>query len=179
MQRMTSRHCFSYAGTSNTEKSHESKSAITFCQNLRNQNQTNFSQPCLSKSRVKRSLRGGSQERYLWLKQKQGDRSSLGREPFKKSLTRPLFCRYFRDIRKKRSHWPGAGLAVSHLRVRGSTITIISAYVPGQHMWASGQSSSSPKQRKSDGCVNIYNSVSARSPLTKSKKKQIIESAAI
>ena len=42
-------------------------------------------------------------------------------------------------------------------------------------MWASagpGQSSSSPKQWKSDGHVKIYNSASARSPLTKSKKKK-------
>ena len=40
-------------------------------------------------------------------------------------------------------------------------------------MWASagpGPSSSSPKQWKSDGRVKIYNSVSARSPLTKSKE---------
>ena len=71
-------------------------------------------------------------------------------------------------------------LAVSQLR--GSAIAIISAYVPGQHMWASacpGPSSTSPKQCKSDGHVKIYNSVSARSPLTKSKKEKIIESAAI
>ena len=48
-------------------------------------------------------------------------------------------------------------------------------------MWASagpGPSSSSPKQWKSDGRVKIYNSVSARSPLTKSKGKKIIESTA-
>ena len=41
-------------------------------------------------------------------------------------------------------------------------------------MWASpgpGPSSSSPKQWKSDGHIEIYNSVRARSPLTKSKKK--------
>ena len=41
-------------------------------------------------------------------------------------------------------------------------------------MWASagpGPSWSSPKQWKLDGCVKIYNSASARSPLTKSKKK--------
>ena len=59
---------------------------------------------------------------------------------------------------------------------RGSTIAIISAHVPGQHMWASagpGPSSSSPKQCKSDGRVKIYNSVSARSPLTKSKSAAI------
>ena len=71
-------------------------------------------------------------------------------------------------------------LAVSQLR--GSAIAIISAHVPGQHMWSSagqGLSSSSPKQCKSDGCVKIYNSVSARSPLTKSKKKKIIKSAAM
>ena len=49
-------------------------------------------------------------------------------------------------------------------------------------MWASaglGPSSSSPKQWKSDGRVEIYNSVSGRSPLTKSKETKIIESAAI
>ena len=65
---------------------------------------------------------------------------------------------------------------------RGSTIAIISAHVPGPHMWASagpGQSSSTPKQWKTDGHVKIYNSVSARSPLAKSKKKKIIESTAI
>ena len=70
-------------------------------------------------------------------------------------------------------------LAVSQLRC--STIAIISAHVPGQHMWASagqGPSSSSPKQWKLDGRVKIYNSVSARSPLTKSKEKKI-ESTAI
>ena len=60
---------------------------------------------------------------------------------------------------------------------RGSTIARISAIVPGQHMSASagpwpGQSSSSPKDWKSDGHVKIYNSVSARSPLTKSKEKK-------
>ena len=48
-------------------------------------------------------------------------------------------------------------------------------------MWASagpGPSSSSPKQWKSDGHVKIYNSVRARSSLTKSKKNVIIVSAA-
>ena len=38
---------------------------------------------------------------------------------------------------------------------------------------------SAPKQWKSDGSVKIYKSVSARSPLTKSKKEKIIERAAI
>ena len=41
-----------------------------------------------------------------------------------------------------------------------------------------GPSSSSPKQGKSDFSVKIYNSVSARLPLTKSKKKKSIESSA-
>ena len=70
-------------------------------------------------------------------------------------------------------------MAVSQLR--GSTIAIISAHVPGPHMSASagpGPTSSSPKQCKSDGRVKIYNSVIARSPLTKSKKRKIIESTA-
>ena len=47
-------------------------------------------------------------------------------------------------------------------------------------MWASagpGPSSSSPKQSKLDASVKIYNSVSARSPLTKSKKKNIESTA--
>ena len=40
-------------------------------------------------------------------------------------------------------------------------------------MWAcAGPSSRSPKQWKSDGRVKIYNSVSVRSPLTKSKNKK-------
>ena len=80
-----------------------------------------------------------------------------------KSLTRPSFFLYFQEIKKKRSYWPGGQSA--------PTIAVISAHVPGQRMWASaGQrpSSSSPKQG-----VKIYNSVSARSPLTKSKKKKI------
>ena len=53
-----------------------------------------------------------------------------------------------------------------------------SAHVPGQHVWTSvgkGPSSSSPKQCKLDGGFKIYNSVSARSPLTKSKKKKYSE----
>ena len=61
-------------------------------------------------------------------------------------------------------------------------MAIISAHVPGQHMWASagpGPSSSSLKQCKSDGRVRIYNSVSARSALMKSKKENIMERAAI
>ena len=80
------------------------------------------------------------------------------------SLTRPFPPCIFEKLRKREA----TDLAVSQLR--GSTIAIISAHVPGQHMWASagpGPSSSSPKQWKSDGRVKIYNSVSARSPLTK------------
>ena len=64
----------------------------------------------------------------------------------------------------------------------GSAIAVISAHLPGQHTWASAgpdPSSSTPKQCKLNGCVKIYNSVSARSPLTKSKKKIFIERAAI
>ena len=82
----------------------------------------------------------------------------------KKSLTRPSVLLYFREIRKKWCHWPGGQW--------GCTMAIISAHMPGRHMWASagqGQSSSSPKQWKSDSCAKIYNSVSARLPLTKSK----------
>ena len=58
-------------------------------------------------------------------------------------------------------------LAVSQLQC--SANAIIASHVPGPHMWASaGPSSSSVKQCKSDGGLKIYNSVSARSPLTKS-----------
>ena len=47
--------------------------------------------------------------------------------------------------------------------------------LPGQHIWASvcqDPSSSSSKQWNLDGHVKIYNSVSARLPLTKSKRKK-------
>ena len=57
-------------------------------------------------------------------------------------------------------------------QLRGSTIVIISAHLPGQHMWASAgpdPSSNSTKQPKLDGCIKNDNSVRARSPLTKSK----------
>ena len=57
-----------------------------------------------------------------------------------------------------------------------STILIISAHVPGQHIWAGagpGSILSSPKQWKSDGLVKIYNSVSARSPLPNPRKKKL------
>ena len=87
-----------------------------------------------------------------------------------------FFSVFSRNQEKKEA----TDLAVSQLR--GSAIAVISAHVPSQHMWASagpGLSSSSPKQWKSDGRVKIYNSVSERVPLTKSKKKKIIESAAI
>ena len=97
---------------------------------------------------------------------------SLGYKP-QKSLLQGLrfFC-----IFEKSGKNEATDLAVSQLW--GSTIAIISAHVPGQHMWASagpGPSSSSPKQWKSDGRVKIYNSVSARSPLTKCKKKNYRE----
>ena len=49
--------------------------------------------------------------------------------------------------------------------LQGSTIAIISAHVPGQHMWASagpGPSSKFSKTVESDGSVKIYNSVSPR-----------------
>ena len=94
---------------------------------------------------------------------------SPGHEPEKSLL---LGLRFFRIFEKSGKN-EATDLAVSQLR--GSTIAIISAHVPGQHMWASagqGPSSSSPKQCKLDGCVTICNSVNARSPVTKSKKKK-------
>ena len=66
-------------------------------------------------------------------------------------------------------------MTIQHAKKFGSRL-------PGKHMWAiagQGPSSSSPKQWKSDGCVKIYNSASARLPLTKSKKTKSIESTAI
>ena len=97
---------------------------------------------------------------------------SPGHEP-QKSLLRGL--RYF-CIFEKSGINEATDLAVSQLR--DFTIAIISAHVPNQHMWASagpGPSSRSLKPCKSDGCVKIYNSVSATSPLTKSKKKKYRE----
>ena len=94
-----------------------------------------------------------------------------------KNLLQGLF---FFCIFEKSGIKEATDLAVSQLL--GPTIAIISAHVPGQHMWASvgpGPSSSSPKLWKTDGRVKIYNSLSARSPLTKSKKKKIKESTAI
>ena len=108
-------------------------------------------------------------------------RTQSGSWALEKSLTRPLFFLFSRNQEKTKPQ-SGTDLAVSQLR--GSAIArlmIISAHVPGQHMWASagpGPSSSSPKQWKSDGRVKIYKSVSAGSPLTKSKEKNIIESTA-
>ena len=95
------------------------------------------------------------------------------------SLVQSLGLRLFYIFERSGTN-KATDMVVSHLL--GSIIAIISAHVPGQHIWASvgqGLSSSSPKQWKSDGSVKIYNSFSARSPLTKSKKEKIIESAAI
>ena len=93
---------------------------------------------------------------------------SEGREPYKSLLLGiPFFC-----IFEESEINEATDLVVSQLR--GPTIAIISAHVPGQHIWARagpGQSSNSPKEWKSDGRVKIYNFVSARSPLTKSKEK--------
>ena len=87
---------------------------------------------------------------------------SPGHEP-QKSLLRGL--RYF-CIFEKSGINEATDLAVSQLR--GSTIAIISAHVPGQHMWASadpGPSSRSPKQWKSDGPIMVvlrFTTLSAR-----------------
>ena len=89
-----------------------------------------------------------------------------------KSLTRPSFFCIFEKSGKNET----TDLAVSQRW--GSTIAIISAHVPGPNIWASagpGPSSSSSKQCKLDGHVKIYNFASARSPLTKSKKKKYRE----
>ena len=67
----------------------------------------------------------------------------LGAWAWEKSLMRPLVFIYFREIRKKRSHRPGGQSAP---RLYNSIIAIISAHVPGPHMWATagpGPSSSS------------------------------------
>ena len=66
---------------------------------------------------------------------------------------RPSFFYIFEKSGKNEA----TDLAVSQLQ--GSTVPIISAHVPGQHMWASvgpGPSPSSPKQWKSDGRVKIW-----------------------
>ena len=88
------------------------------------------------------------------------------------SLTGPSFFCIFEKS--------GINEAISQLR--GSTPAIISAHLPGLHMWASaglGPNSSSPKQWKLENSIKIYNSVSARLPLTKSKKEKTIESTAM
>ena len=98
--------------------------------------------------------------------------SSPGHEPQKSFLQGLRFFCIFEKSGKNEA----TDLAVSQLR--GSTIVIFSAHVPGPHMWASagpGRILSSPKHLKSDGRVKIYNSVSSRSPLTKSKKKNYRE----
>ena len=97
--------------------------------------------------------------------------TSQGHEPSKHLLLGLRFFCIFEESGKNEA----TDLAVCQLR--GSTIAIISAHVPGQHMWASadpGPSSSSSKQWKSDSRVKIYNSqsVSARLPMTKSKKEK-------
>ena len=78
------------------------------------------------------------------------------------------------NVQKRATKSDSSGHCLAGSQLRGSTIAIISAHVPGPHMWASadtGPSSSSPKQWKSDGRYKISNSFSARSPMTKSKKK--------
>ena len=59
-------------------------------------------------------------------------------------------------------------------------MAIISADAPGLHIWpgasaGQGPSSSSPKQWILDGCVTIYNSVSATLPLTNPREKKYRE----
>ena len=85
-----------------------------------------------------------------------------------------LFCIFEKSGKNK-----AIDLAVS--QIRGSTSAIISAHVPGQHMWASvgpgpmaraGVQVLTSKQWKSDGRVKIYNSVSTRLPLTKVQRAQ-------
>ena len=58
-------------------------------------------------------------------------------------------------------------------------MAIISAHVPGQHMWARagpGPSSTPPKQCKSDGRVKIYNCQREITP-DEIQEKTIIERA--
>ena len=78
----------------------------------------------------------------------------------KKSLTRPSFFLYFREIRKKQSHWPGSQ----------SALRLYNCF---------NLCPCSPKQWKSDACVRIYISVSARSQLTKSKQTNYRECSSI
>ena len=69
-------------------------------------------------------------------------------------------------------------LAVSQLR--GSTNAIISAHVPGQHMWASagpGPSTSSPNSG-SQVVVLRFTTLSARDRHRRNPRKKIIDGAA-
>ena len=87
---------------------------------------------------------------------------------------------FFVFSRNQENTEPLTWRSVSSDSLGGSTIAIISAHVPGPHMRASAvPGQSSPKQWKSDGRVKIDNSVSTKSPLTKYKKRNIIESSNI
>ena len=85
---------------------------------------------------------------------------------FRKSLTRPSFFLYFREIRNKQSHWPGGQSAPKLYNLYN-----LCPCARPAHVGKCWPGSSSPKLWKSDGSVKIYNSVSVRYPLTKSKKK--------
>ena len=90
-----------------------------------------------------------------------------GEWALKKSLMRPLFFLYFREIRNKLSHWPGSQSA---LRLYN---------VPGQHMWVRagpGPSSGSPK---SNGRVTVkITTLPAWDHHWRNPRRKIIESAA-
>ena len=93
----------------------------------------------------------------------------------KKSLTRPVPFLYFREIRKIRSHWPGGQ---SDLRLYNSyNLCPLArpAHVGEYGPTAQAQVQVLQKKRKLDDSVKIYNPVSARKLLTKSKKKNYRE----
>ena len=94
------------------------------------------------------------------------------------SGSRAVFFLIFREIRKKRSHWLG-GQSAPRLYNRYNLCPCAKPAHVGAWECRPGPSSCSPKQCKSYGRLKIYNSNGARSPLTKSKKKKIIESAAM
>ena len=91
----------------------------------------------------------------------------------KKSLMWPSFFLFFREIRKKRRHWPGSQSAprlynCCNLCPYARPASLGKCWLGPQFKFPE-----TVEDWKSDGHVKIYNSVSTRLPLTKSKKKKL------
>ena len=106
--------------------------------------------------------------------------SSLpGAWALKKSWTRPLLFLYFREIRKKRSHWPGGQ---SDLRLYNSyNLCPLArpAHVGEYGPTAQAQVQVLKKKKGSWMIVLRYTTLSARESYWRNPRKKIIESTAI